>query len=83
MNPGDTRHRRGAPQLSARCNEGRGVNPRDTRVRAVRGDECTLDKGRGVNPGDPAGRARVRRPPGSLNEGRDVKLGATRKMSPS
>ena len=75
MNPGDTRlrHSRGPP-----LNEGRDVNPGDTRrPREDAADDpstaSALNEGRDVNPGDTTRQGAAQR-----NEGRDVNPGDTR-----
>ena len=65
-------------------NEGRGVNPGDTRRRSP----CTchvapLNEGRGVNPGDTRARAQRQYALGPLNEGRGVNPGDTGEASSS
>ena len=55
MNPGDTGGGQGGGVVGARSlNEGRGVNPGDTRRRPISEDTRPqpLNEGRGVNPGD-------------------------------
>ena len=65
-------------------NEGRGVNPGDTRrLRAGWWRATALNEGRGVNPGDTRGGERVGGAVGdSLNEGRGVNPGDTPQFDP-
>ena len=82
MNPGDTRSRT-APRTSPgpSLNEGRGVNPGDTRIGAQDGSNINLGAQR--RPGrEPRRHARrqgtAANPPSPLNEGRGVNPGDTR-----
>ncbi len=81
MNPGDTPALAELDTALGALNEGRGVNPGDTRPDPCRGAMLSpaLNEGRGVNPGDtrPDGGAQGR--PGALNEGRGVNPGDTRR----
>ena len=61
-------------------NEGRGVNPGDTRPARQAGPSlATLNEGRGVNPGDTRAPQWIAGPPEPLNEGRGVNPGDTRR----
>ena len=64
---------------SSPLNEGRGVNPGDTRQRprSPTGPACPLNEGRGVNPGDTSTDSTFARRFTSLNEGRGVNPGDT------
>ena len=68
MNPGATRR--------TALNEGRGMNPGDTRHPGER--LATLNEGRGMNPGDTSGPSPRRSASAPLNEGRGMNPGDTR-----